>query len=304
MISEMRAQRASRLSVRNLQYLLQQNERLILSFLEFEPKDLIDADWLEEYNLLIDAIWWQLIRLNSTMLVLQKIIEFPFRILFPPPYRQHFWDLTTNSFFDSCVLIIWRVAVDTSDEGLSLPQLKNQLMRHIRNNRSRAQIGKAFNAGKHEEHLNEMRVKIEHLRHNYIAHFNRVRNTRPTDEDIKERTLFFEELKNYQVSVNSYFNFLCFGRQRMLYPLEYNPTTLWPAGTDTRIDIQQILDLVAISSPFMNFPEINPVLWESYRKNLSDEEKQIMKEYRQKAGLDELDDQIASKDDKSQLDFA
>lgn len=256
-----------------------------LNYLKREPKELIEASWLDEYNVSIDAIWWQLIPFNSSILILQEIIGFPFDVLFSPPDTQHFWNLVTRALFDSCVLTLWRIGVDKSDKGLSLRFLKNQIMANLKNEDIVRAIGKAFNEGGYEVDLSGMEGKIEHLRHNYLAHFNRLKNTHPTNEDIKERTLLFKELQSFRRSVNSYFEFLCFGHHRMLYPIEYNPTTIWPKDTDTRLDVQKILEQVGISSPLINMPELNPAIWEIYRENLSENERRVMNEFRQKAGL-------------------
>ena len=92
------------------------------------PDDVIESSWIDSYKQTIDVLWWQLVRLNANIYNLEKILAFPFE-LFDPISPRHFWKLVENALFDSCVLIIWKVAVDNDfGEGITLQQFKNEII--------------------------------------------------------------------------------------------------------------------------------------------------------------------------------
>lgn len=246
---------------------------------EIAPKDLIESTWLDSYEQNIDALWWQLVRLDSTIFVLEKIISFPFDLFLPLP-KRHFWNLVENTLFEMCVLIIWKVAVDNKEEGLTLQQIKNKILQHLRKEDYRDQFRRALKNVDFEKTVSTFKHKITHIRHNYIAHFNLNANVNPTPEQIRERTLLFPELKKYRDIIKSFFDLLCFGHRKALKPIEYE--------YDNCSDIEQLLDNFAKDSALLNLPEKEPDYWPIHRENLSEQELEILNKYRTKFGLSEV----------------
>jgi len=253
---------------------------------EVAPEDLIESSWLKKYKQNIEALWWQLVRLNSSIFVLEKMFAFPFDLFQPPPPPRHFWNLTEIALFEACVMIVWRVAVDNSfGEGLTLQQLKNEIFQHLREENHRDQFRKALKEIGFESATSTFRPKIKEIRHNYIAHFNLGRRVNPTPEQIRQRTLLFSELKKCCDTLNSFFDLLCFSHQRAVLPIEYHPDVLHPAGVDRRSDVELLLDSLARDSFFLRFPEEDPDFWSLYRKNLTERQIETLNQYRAKFGL-------------------
>jgi len=70
----------------------------------------------------------------------------------------------------------------------------------------------------------------------------------------------------------------------MLTLLDYNPNVIHPSGTDSRSDIELLLDLIIENSPFVNMPENQSDYWQYFKKNLSEEEIKQMNYYRKRVG--------------------
>jgi len=254
---------------------------------EIPKEDLIEPSWLDSYNKNIEALWWQLVKLNSKIYVLDKILQFPFD-LFEPISPRNFWNLAVSSFFDSCIMILWRVSVDNSNkDGLTLEQLKNQILKHLSEENYKKQFRIILKNSKFDKDISEFRDKITFIRMNYIAHFNRQKNLNPTPEQIKERIILLSDLKKYSNTVNSFFDLLCFGNGRGLLLSEYNPNVIYPVGFDSRSDIEKLLDNIAKNSTVLNLPEQNVNSWNNYRKKLSKEELKDFNRFRVKFGLRE-----------------
>ena len=250
------------------------------------PKDIIEESWLVSYEQNVEAIWWQLVRLNSTIFVLEKILSFPFDLFHPLPATKHFWNLVENALFETCILIIWRVGVDTVyTEGLTLQQFKNQVFQHLKTDEYRIPLKKALKKDNVQSSVSDLEKKIRELRNNYIAHYNLQRVTNPTAEQIRQRIFLPSELKQYQNTLNGYFDLLCFGHKRAVLPLEYHPDVTHPLGFDSQSDIERLLDNVARESALLNLPEKNPAYWFIYRQNLSEKSLKILNEYRAKFEL-------------------
>jgi hypothetical protein len=255
-----------------------------MNIVQIQPRDLIEAKWFPTYERLIDALYQQVLKLNSIIFVLDRIVSFPFDILRPD--RRRFWNLVTDAFFDASILTLWQIAVDPSPDGLTLRQLKNELFQHLRNDDYRTAFAEALRSVDFESCVSTLEPKIRTLRRDYIAHFNRTANVDPTPEQLKQRSLFFSELKQYRDAVQSLFKLLCFARERLLLPLDYNPVVIRPDGHAT--DIDQLLDCVARESEVLNMPEHNPQAWQVLRRRLSETDVAKLNHYRRTFGLPEV----------------
>jgi len=251
------------------------------------PSEIVESSWFDTYKQNIDAIWHQLGRLNSNIYILEKIYSFPFDLLWLS--TSNFWNLVNNALFESCIMIIWRAAMDNSyAESLTIQQLKNEISRHI-NDSYRDQFREELRGLNFESTVESVKSKIVEIRHNYIAHYNFEKDVNPTTEDIERRKILFSELKKYLNTLTSFFDLLCFGHQRALLPLDYHPDVINPIGVDSRSDIEQLLDLIAKNSDLLNLPEQNPNMWDIERKNISQEGLNILNTYRIKFGLSNLE---------------
>jgi hypothetical protein len=191
-----------------------------------------------------------------------------------------------NALFETCILALWRIAVDSSDVGLTLRHLKNDIFQHFCKDEYKDYFAQILKSTRIEESVSALEPKITTLRHDYIAHFNLEANINPTPEQNAQRALLFSELTSYRDAVNSFFDLLCFARKEVLLPLGYHPDIIHPG--DARSDIEQLLDCVARESTVLNLPEKTPQHWEAFRKNLSEDYVKKLNQYRTKFGLLEV----------------
>jgi len=241
---------------------------------EMLPKYLIKQDWLESYETKRDAIWRQLVTLNSSVFVLEKISSFRFDLFVTE--RMHFWDLVENALVETCVLVIWRVGVDCHEKGLTLQQLKNDLQENLL-----PQYAVAFNelvrTSWLSQRVSRIEPKIKEVRDNYIAHFNLSKRVKPTPEEVKTRSLLLPELKGFRDTLNSYFELLCFGHGRAMLP----PAYVLPGGTD----VEEMLSGIARNSYLLSLPENDPELWALNKSEHSESDLRVLNEYRTQFGL-------------------
>ncbi|MEK7727814.1 MAG: hypothetical protein AAB354_05330, partial [candidate division KSB1 bacterium] len=148
------------------------------------PEDAFDPSWIGSYRETIDVIWRQLVRLNSNIYALEKLFAFPFALFVGPISRGFFWKLTENALFDSCVLIIWKVAVDNDfEKGVTLQKFKGRILKHLRNDVLLKEFKKALKETDFKKAFPIYESKILELRHNYIAHLNLEKHTKPTSQE-------------------------------------------------------------------------------------------------------------------------
>lgn len=252
-----------------------------------EPKDMLAENWLEEYEQSIDALWVQIVRLNMLIYILEKINAFRFD-LFADLQQSHFWFLVESAFFESAIMTLWRTVIDNSyADGLTLQQLKNDMFENqrIKTAADRQAFRKILKDIDFEKTLQNFRPTVEEIRHNYIGHFNLDKHLHPTTEDIAARKLVFSELVHLKDMTNLFFRALCFGHTKMVLPIAYDETVKHPVGSDSRTDIERILDSLAKQSVLLNLPEKQPLRWKHRRERLSEENMEVINRYRRKFGM-------------------
>ncbi len=99
--------------------------------------------------------------------------------------------------------------------------------------------------------------------------------------------LNFRQLKVLCDKLNSLMGALTFNVETLLLPIVYSPRLHRPAGSDTKTDIERLLDFVADSSQVLHAPEKRPQLWEHQRGKLTAKEVAQVNFYRRKFGLPE-----------------
>lgn len=253
-----------------------------MSIKEMPPKELILPSWWSSYEKNLQVIWRQLKRLNSSIFVLEKVLAFRFDLF--TPFHQNFWTLVEGSLFETCVMTIWRIGVDSRSEGLTLGQLKNCISQNLRSEAYKIEFHKHVKEIQFEKTVSRIEPAIEEIRHNYIAHFNLDKHINPSPAELKERTLLFSEAKRFRNSLNAMFELLCFGHVYGVLPIDY----LCPPK-EKSTDIEQLLDSVVRDSGILNLPEKDPNIWPMLREKWKKENViGIINEYRLKFGLPEV----------------
>jgi hypothetical protein len=254
-----------------------------MRFEEMQPEDLIKPLWLDSYKKQTEAIWWQLVQLNSNVFVLEKLAEFPFDLFVYPPSPM--WQLAYDALFETSVMIVWRVGVDKDAKVLTIPKLVSQVKDNLRQGTYRYELEDALHAMKFDEAIAKLERPIMLLRQNRLAHFNTKWNLEPSPDQINQSRLQLSHLKEAAHTLNSLFNFVCFGHEYALLPDPYSPDVYHAPDADARSDVEKLLDLVARNSVLLNVPERQPDLWPHWRGGLSREELGVLNKYRAKFGL-------------------
>ena len=215
----------------------------------------------------------QILKLNKSIYVLRKITAFPFKF-FEQVIEQHFWELVIDSLFETSVMILWRIAVDSDKNGLTLKQFKNQISLHFLDHAYSKKLKKIIK----ERHLNDEIEKIKIIRHNFIAHMNRKQHIHSNAANLLEDPLELSDLEKYQKTVNEYFDLLNFGESFATLPWEY-------LSENKEDDIDYILDSIVKNSAVFNGPEDNPQLWAGIKDTLTESQLEILNIYRAKFNL-------------------
>ncbi len=205
----------------------------------------------------IEVLWWQLVQLNSSLFVLEKIISFPWDLFFPK-LSFPFWELILKNFYDMCVLILFRITENNSKklslyhiiEEIEYPELKKYL-----------------------EEVEEVNKEVLMIRHNEIAH---LQTKWMTNRKARQKYLLsIGKLKKLTENLNMAFNEICKlfnqGRELVLWKLED--------------EIEEIIDSIVKQSPLIKMPEEQPEYWKVYRKELRTDDLDIFNRYRRKFGL-------------------
>jgi len=239
-----------------------------------------------EYDKMMHNIWSHIIALNTDMYLLSKIIAFPFAFLGIAP--QPYWMATQRALFDGCVLALWRVVLDTNPTGRTLIHVKNYLFSSLRDPRARVALAEVMDRDFPKGWADTWGIKVEEIRHNYVAHFDFRKHTNPTEDEIRQRSLHFRELEEVRKQVVDLFDVLALNVKFEALPPECDPAARMGGREDQRSDIELILDSLARDSHLVNLPERNPALWRWERTRMSPNDGARLNSYRRRFGLSEI----------------
>ena len=246
------------------------------------PKELISSNYFEDYKNETNALVWQIIQLNYNLLFLEKIVKFPFKIFVINPWP--FWHLMKANLFETSIMIIWRL-VDTNKKTLTLLSLKNKIRNELITKDYYKQFIRELERIKFDTLIASLRTRVEKIRHNRLAHFNRKWIVEPTPAQIRQSKFSLSVLNKLRNSLISLFEFLCFGAPWLLFYPENNSEVKHPYGLGECNDIEKLLDTIAKESYGLNLPENNKTQWLLHRKQLSPKDIEAFNSYRRKFNL-------------------
>lgn len=249
----------------------------------FDPKEILTAAWHDQYEEEKKTIGQELIKLNACVLVLEKVNGFPFHIFAPYREKSHFWELTSICLFESAVLAIWKVGIDSKADGLTLRQFKNDILRrYVDRQEVRVQLQDALRVVDFEARLSRLEGKVRDLRHHIVAHWSR--GWLNADFEFRsKRAVDVAHLKSTAQVLDELFHLLCFRSDFATLPDDYFLEKHNP-GMST--DIDRLLDDIARKSPTLRRPEENPEAWQELKTKLSPEDIELFNSYRTKLGLE------------------
>jgi len=248
---------------------------------DYNPKKVILPACLNQYEKEMDPIWWQLIQFNCNIYIMEKIMSVDFVLL---GYTTNiFWRLLFESMFETNVMILWRL-VDPKKSTLSMRIIRDHIRDNLRNDDLKNEFDALMEKSNYDYSIEKIHHKISILRHNRFGHLQRKWIIKEGASFINDDYLPFSNLKEYGNAIGNLFKLLCFNHKRMLTLLDYYPNVKHPSGTDSRSDIEELIDLVIENSPFVNMPENQPDYWPINKKGLTKEEIKQMNDYRKRVG--------------------
>jgi hypothetical protein len=255
---------------------------------ELSAEEILAAEFFPIYQSEMNGLWQQILEMNSSIFILEKIESFPFHIFGD---KTPFWILTKNALFERVLMIIWRISIDedVSRKGephLTIPRLKRLITKNL-NAKSSVHGRELASEFKNIDRIVKYtRDKVADIRNNFLGHLNHEFNTNPRPKKIASIAIQLADLMLLQAKINKMFELLSFNALYLPFYPEYDPNVIIsgrPATEDT--DIGQLLDDIARNSAALNMPEDNPLLWKYEREDLEAADLQIINEYRRKFGL-------------------
>lgn len=234
---------------------------------------------LPQYQARMRTFHHQLTRLNTSLLILQKINRFPFALLVPPE-ETIFFTMVASNFMDACLLIVTRLLTDTKTTNQqTLPSFKNWVLMNVRPEykaalRSRLRSARFSSSTKTSIHV------ARFIRDTRVAHSEKMAGRREPSFE------FFglSELEELCLEMNRLFHALSFDIDHILLPIGYEPQG---QRLDEKPDIEQILDAMAERSFLVGMAEREPDGWLHQKQALGDDALKVINDYRRKLGLPE-----------------
>jgi hypothetical protein len=249
------------------------------------PEKLFDENWLPTYNADLSALWYQIIRLNSSVFILKKIDEFPERVFVQD---GPFWDMTFMALYDSCILILWKLT-NRDGKSFTLPYFRDQILDHLLTPKYKDLFKSELRKAKFASIAESIADSTDEIRNKQIAHSDRDWRVNPSQQEIALRKMDLETLEKLTGMVNPLFDVLCFGGMREKTVTDYISEVRPGYGMDARSDVEVILDYLALNDPLMKMPEQQPDFWPMYRDhNLSPSDIEVLNTYRKKFNLPEI----------------
>jgi len=239
-----------------------------------KQKPVIKAEFLEKYNELHKDICFRLSHINTTITILEKILQSPFKYF--PQSETIFWQTVCWNFVWISVVLIHAILNDQGSEKHTLPRFKNRVSKWLKDS-EKIKFAQILKKIKFEKATKNIRNKIFDIRNKELAH----RLFDNYDQLSNAVCIKVSEIRNIYNLMEELFNACSFS-------VEYD-TTLYPmgefAGKPIEKDIDKFIDLVVKNSNWLNKPEIMEEHWSDMRQDTSEEELRDLNTWREKFNL-------------------
>lgn len=250
---------------------------------DLKIEDIIKPANLADYALEVETIANEVTNFNANLYLMEKIFNFPWDLI--SNVYGPFWEYVEKALFDSVILSIWKLCIDTEARGLTLSRLKNNLNKDYLKDEFKVDFNDRITASDYNAKLAAVRGVYTEIRHNYVAHFNFLKNANPTPDEIKARQVDLKTMLETRNFINTMYRVLSFDRYAYL-PVQYYPDYMDVAGgAMPTTDIDHLLDLIAKNSEAVNMPEQQPEYWEYLKESRSKDEITFLLALRKKFGL-------------------
>jgi hypothetical protein len=239
------------------------------------PNEIFNAAFNKKYTDELTAIWEDLVKLNSYLLLTEKIVRFRFDLF--GDLRNTFWYFITYGMMESSILILFRIVFDTNKNSVTLPRLKNAIAAELRNEEYRKEFIQRIKALSFDKRIKDSREAVIKKRNKLVAHLDSETLGEFFPKSLRSFAGVLAEVKEATVLVNEYFDSLSIGAISGKLPIDYYQKD--------RIDLDELLESIAKESHLLNMPEREPEYWQFHKKaNLTDEQIDLINSYRRKFG--------------------
>ncbi len=218
------------------------------------------------------------------MFILEKIEMFPFWLFTPNTRDYVFWRSIKISLIETTLMITSRSILDKRKDVLTLKNLRDATIMYAIDESARQVIEDRLGSVDFDTRVKAIEAKVISIRHNFLAHLNRIQNTLEPDRRTIE-TITFGEMKELMNAAFDLFNTLSFEVAYVFWWSDYRDEV----RNANQTDIDRLLDSVAKNSALLNLPESNPVVWSRRCMTLTEKELEILNQYRKKFGLPQVD---------------
>jgi hypothetical protein len=258
----------------------------IIDITQIDAKEIIKEEYYSKYKQDMKYFFNELCKLSVNMYIINKIRKFPFD-LFTTPDKRIFLLAVLGNLFEYSIVMISRLVVDKRKDVFTLLHFKNSIIGIIKpeySERFKTYIKKA----KLDNKIDNILDKVKTLRNKRFAHFDKKYNFNPKQID----KIYYSELEDILDYLNFILNLLAFDRYYDSLPVFYNKNVQHPKGSDSRSDIEIILDNIVKQSTIINAPEDpdkwQKILWEKDKSNMTQKEINNFNIYRNKFDLPEI----------------
>lgn len=246
------------------------------------PEKVLRKDFLRSYRTERDALHAQMLSMNTRLFFMRKLLDFPFH-LFSDDQLFGFWDTVYYSLFESTIVTMYRVGLDTHKSGvLTLQGLAKTVSKNIAEESDRETFDNACKKSILIQQHEELRTKVSQIRNHFIAHVNRDKISLLSRSQSSQLHVTLSELETIRTAMNDYFAILCLGEGLGVMLIQYDGKT---QDHSELTDIDALLDWVARSSPVLNMPEQDPNVWRVHREDLSEDDVAVLNHWRVKFSL-------------------
>lgn len=236
---------------------------------------------MPEYEKGMEFFYLQLVHLNTTIYIVDRILKFPLR-LFVEPDKTIFFNMVVRNFLDAGLLVITRLATDQGDDLYTLMRFKNRVRELVKPELVNL-FDERLRKYRFDKRTTAMLERARRLRNERVGHVK---------QDVvlgisEGARLNFSELKSLRDALNSLLDALSFNVDHMMLPIPYDPRVQHPVGSNHKPDIEELLDSVALNSALLSLPEKNPIMWKHSRAGWTEAQVGQINYYRRKLGLPE-----------------
>ncbi|QEM69107.1 hypothetical protein FO488_13675 [Geobacter sp. FeAm09] len=254
-----------------------------MSLNDHQTAEIIDPAHLAAYELEVSAIANEVTNFNANLYLMEKILNFPWSLILDD--YGPFWEYVEKALFDSVILSIWKLTIDTESQGLTLGQLRNKIFKDYIKAGFKGEFADKLRAADYDKKMAAVQKVCTEIRHNYVAHFNFKKATTPSEEEIEERQLDLKQLLDTRDLINTMYQVLSFDRYAFL-PVQYYPDSMSiAAGGLPGTDIDKLLDLIAQNSEVVNMPERQADYWPTFKESRPPKEIEFVLALRKKFGM-------------------